>query len=88
MLNESDEDGAAGIAGVQQFAVLHQHFPRVTPATKCILLSTYAKMQHLYPELKDKVRDWGHLWYSCLSFPPCLIVISTLFDRYSLSLKR
>jgi len=33
MLNQSDEDGAAGIAGVQQFAVLHQHFPRVTPAT-------------------------------------------------------
>lgn len=56
MLNESDEEGGEGIAGVQQFAVLHQHFPRVSPATKAILLSTYAKMQHLYPELKEKVR--------------------------------
>ena len=65
MLNGSDEGDAPGITGVQQFAVLHQHFPRVSSATKCILLSTYVKMQYLYPELKEKVRLPRHFVLCC-----------------------
>jgi hypothetical protein len=35
--------------------VLHQHFPKCTVGTKSILLSTYAKMQNLYPEIRPVV---------------------------------
>lgn len=55
LLNESDADGGPAIGGTAQFAVLHQHFPRVGTATKCILLSAYAKMQNLYPEIRSSV---------------------------------
>lgn len=55
LLNESDADGGPAIGGTAQFAVLHQHFPRVGTATKCILLSAYAKMQNLYPEIRASV---------------------------------
>jgi hypothetical protein len=90
MLNDSDADGAAGsgISGVQQFAVLHQHFPRVSNATKCIVLSTYAKMQHLYPELKTQVRAGDVL--SCLVDArgyvrprPCAVQISEVFEQHT-----
>ena len=40
MLNEADVDGGAPIIGAQQFAALHQHFPKCTNGTKAILLST------------------------------------------------
>lgn len=55
LLNESDTDGGPAIGGTAQFAVLHQHFPRVGTATKCILMSSYAKMQNLYPEIRSSV---------------------------------
>jgi AP-2 complex subunit alpha len=56
LLNDGDVDeGAAPIIGVQQFAALHQHFPKCSTDTKAILLSAYAKMQNLYPELKSIV---------------------------------
>ena len=55
LLNESDISGGAPVNGTQQFAVLHQHFPKCSVATKCILFSTYAKMQNLYPEIKAVV---------------------------------
>jgi AP-2 complex subunit alpha len=52
LLLEGDEDGGPAISGAQQFAVLHQHFPKCSVETKCILLSSYAKLQNLYPELR------------------------------------
>jgi len=56
MLNESDLEDGPAIAGAQQFAALHQHFTKCTNATKCILLSSYCKMQNLYPELLPAIR--------------------------------
>lgn len=53
MLNDSDEDGSAAVSGAQQFAAIHQHFMKCNTDTKCILLSTYCKMQNLYPELRS-----------------------------------
>jgi AP-2 complex subunit alpha len=41
----------SGTSGALQFAAIHQHFPKCTTPTKCILLSAYAKMRNLYPEL-------------------------------------
>eukprot|EP01138_Halocafeteria_seosinensis_P009339 gb/GECG01009544.1/.p1 GENE.gb/GECG01009544.1/~~gb/GECG01009544.1/.p1 ORF type:complete len:945 (+),score=130.26 gb/GECG01009544.1/:1-2835(+) len=39
----------------QQFDMLHQHFERVSNATKCIMLNSYAKMQNMFPdELRSK----------------------------------
>ena len=56
LLNEGDAGGdGAPVSGTQQFAVLHQHFPKCSVETKCILFSTYAKMQNLYPEIKAVV---------------------------------
>jgi AP-2 complex subunit alpha len=49
-------DGGAPVGGAQQFAALHQHFSKCAPASKCILLSTYAKLQNLYPELRPIVQ--------------------------------
>ena len=56
MLNESDEDDGPAITGAQQFAAVHQHFTKCGPVTKCILLSTYCKLQNLYPELLPAIR--------------------------------
>ncbi len=56
MLNESDLEDGPAIAGAQQFAALHQHFTKCTNATKCILLSSYCKMQNLYPELLPAIK--------------------------------
>lgn len=50
-----DEDGGPAIAGAQQFAAIHQHFMKCGTAAKCILLSTYCKMQNLYPELRPAI---------------------------------
>ena len=44
-------EGGAPVGGAQQFAALHQHFAKCSTATKCILLSCYAKLQNLYPEI-------------------------------------
>ena len=55
LLTEGDVEGGAPVAGAQQFAVLHQHFPKCAVQTKCILFSTYAKMQNIYPEIKAVV---------------------------------
>lgn len=56
LLNEGDVDaGSAPINGTQQFAVLHQHFPKCSNTTKCILLSTYAKLANLYPEIRGAI---------------------------------
>jgi len=50
-----DEDDALTAAGGKQFVALHQHFDRVSPATRVLLLSAYAKLQHLYEEELDHV---------------------------------
>ena len=50
LLNQATADAAA-ITGVQQYAVLEQHFGKLSSAGKAIVLSTFAKMQNLYPEL-------------------------------------
>lgn len=55
LLNEGDIDGGAPISGAQQFAVLHQHFPKCSNVTRSILFSSYAKLQNLYPELRPLV---------------------------------
>jgi AP-2 complex subunit alpha len=55
LLNDGETEGGTPISGVQQFAALHQHFTKCSVATKCILLSTYAKMQNLYPELRPQI---------------------------------
>jgi AP-2 complex subunit alpha len=55
MLNDGDEDGGPAISGAQQFAAVHQHFTKCATSTKCILLSTYCKMQNLYPELRPAI---------------------------------
>ena len=49
-LADGDLDGGPPVSGIAQFAALHQHFPRVSAGTKALLLSTYAKLGHLYPE--------------------------------------
>lgn len=54
-LADGDVDGGPPVSGIAQFAALHQHFPRVGGATKALLLSTYAKLAHLYPELGPQV---------------------------------
>ncbi len=55
LLNDADEDGGPAIAGAQQFAAIHQHFMKCSVNTKCILLSTYCKMQNLYTELRPAI---------------------------------
>ena len=45
------------VTGVQQFTALEQHYKRVSPTTKAILLSSFIKMQHLYPELIETMSD-------------------------------
>ncbi len=55
LLNDGDEGGAPAISGAQQFAAVHQHFTKCATAAKCILLSTYCKMQNLYPELRPAI---------------------------------
>ena len=45
------------ITGVQQFTALEQHYKRVSPMAKAILLSSFIKMQHLYPELVPTMGD-------------------------------
>lgn len=42
------EEDATIISGSQQFAALHQHFERVPPSSRTLLLSSYAKLLHLY----------------------------------------
>ncbi|CAM9271765.1 unnamed protein product, partial [Discosporangium mesarthrocarpum] len=44
-----------GMSGQAQFHVLHQHFSHVGPASKALLLSTYAKIANLYPECQELV---------------------------------
>lgn len=51
MLNEGDVTTGQPISGAQQFAVLHQHFPKCSASTRALLLSSYAKMANLYTEL-------------------------------------
>ena len=55
-LADGDVDGGPPVSGIAQFAALHQHFPRVSPPTKALLLSAYAKMAHLYPELRGQTQ--------------------------------
>lgn len=43
------------MSGQEQFHVLHQHFGEVGPASKALLLSTYAKLANLYPECRELV---------------------------------
>lgn len=43
------------MSGQGQFHVLHQHFMEVGPASKALLLSTYAKLANLYPECRELV---------------------------------
>ncbi|CAM9208245.1 unnamed protein product, partial [Scytosiphon promiscuus] len=43
------------MSGQDQFHVLHQHFMEVGPASKALLLSTYAKLANLYPECRELV---------------------------------
>jgi AP-2 complex subunit alpha len=43
------------MGGASQFAVLHQHWADSTPATRALLLSTYAKLANLYPECRALV---------------------------------
>ena len=42
-----------GTGGEAQFQVLHKHFPSMTNRTKALLLSTYVKLENLYPEVRD-----------------------------------
>lgn len=54
----NDDDAALGgsiVSGAQQFEALHQHFPKASSPTKCMCLSTYAKMLNLYPELRERI---------------------------------
>lgn len=44
-----------GMGGAAQFAVLHKHFPAASPKTKALLLSTYAKLENLYPDVRPLV---------------------------------
>lgn len=60
LLQEEDADATeAGdeetVSGSKQFVALHQHFDRVAPETRVLLLSAYAKFQHLYEEELDHV---------------------------------
>jgi AP-2 complex subunit alpha len=50
----TDEDSLL-ISGPKQFVALHQHFDKVSTNTKMILLSSYAKLQHLYDTELDHV---------------------------------
>lgn len=43
--------------GPEQFRTLHQHFARMGAPTKALLLSTYAKLLNLYPELKPAIES-------------------------------
>lgn len=43
------------MSGQAQFHVLHQHLAEVGPASKALLLSTYAKLANLYPECRELV---------------------------------
>lgn len=46
------------MTGYDQFAALHQHFPKVSGKVQSILLTTYVKLLNLYPEqIKDLVLD-------------------------------
>jgi AP-2 complex subunit alpha len=54
------------VGGARQFAAIHQHFPRCSNASKCILLSAYAKMRNLYPELTAFVNPVFEAHTTCL----------------------
>jgi AP-2 complex subunit alpha len=41
-----------GMGGEAQFSVLHKHFPNVSHRIKALLLSSYAKLNNLYPEVR------------------------------------
>ena len=43
--------------GYEQFIALQQHFVRVGPKTKSLLLTAYVKILNLYPTLKDIITD-------------------------------
>lgn len=46
------------MTGYDQFAALHQHFANSSAKTRCILMTTYAKLVNLYPEqVKDLISD-------------------------------
>ena len=44
-----------GMSGEYQFRVLHQHWATVSPQTKVIMVSTYAKLANLYEECRPLV---------------------------------
>jgi AP-2 complex subunit alpha len=46
-----------GMSGYDQFAVMHQHFSRVSQKTRAILLTAYAKLLNLYPDTRDLIVD-------------------------------
>ncbi|KAA0177391.1 hypothetical protein FNF27_01169 [Cafeteria roenbergensis] len=50
-----DADDATTVSGSKQFVALHQHFDRVAPESRVLLLSAYAKLQHLYEAELDHV---------------------------------
>lgn len=61
-LNEDEEvdtpdDDFPTVSGAEQFEALRQHMGRVSDATKALLLSSFAKMHNLYPELGPAVRE-------------------------------
>ena len=53
-LADADIGGGPPVAGIEQFAVIHQHFPKVTAPTKALVLSAYVKLSNLYPELREQ----------------------------------
>lgn len=46
-----------GKSGYDQFAVLHNHYSRVSTKTQAILLTTYIKFVNLYPDTQDIIND-------------------------------
>jgi AP-2 complex subunit alpha len=43
------------MGGSAQFQVLHKHFPATSAKTKALLLSAYAKLENLYPDVRPLV---------------------------------
>jgi AP-2 complex subunit alpha len=46
-----------GMSGYEQFAALQQHFTRVSPKVKSLLLTVYVKIMNLYPDCKDVIME-------------------------------
>ncbi len=44
-----------------QFEIIHSKYHLCSPATRCLLLSTYMKFMNLFPEIKSQIQDVLHL---------------------------